>query len=447
MKSTWKLSLVAIMAGALALVLILGASMGTAAAPDPTLSNDLLAMGDAGNSRVRIIDVDAQAVVNDITGPAVSGNHGTLWDGRYVWTANAGLPGGNMNVVKLDTAMENQAAAFSMYVSTGGGLCGIEFNQNVQGANMWAGRMTTASGLYKGGLYEINPTTGYTGAFVDSGTGTQDRQTCGIGWDTSGSIAYVSLMNAKKVTKMDWPSGTAGAQSTHATALHILDTAKAAGYGYVSAGAANGVGSAVDVFDLSTMAVVGTVALPGYNPHSVEIAHNEGFAYSHSREVAGGQPASIIIYDIGGGTAGGTKTAPVVIGTIPNGGGAGSCGVDVATKSDYCAAPQLSLTKGAASWASYADYTNGHLSVEFTIANGSGANVAAQNLQLHHTGNTNGVDSISNTAIANIPAGGSSSFTVVYLVPSGVSNFKTALHVLANDLCNNTYEYGTGLPA
>ncbi|MHB1003657.1 MAG: hypothetical protein ACYC57_09020, partial [Thermoleophilia bacterium] len=44
------------------------ATLGTAAAPDPTLADDLLSMGDAGNNRVRIIDVDAQAVVNDITG-------------------------------------------------------------------------------------------------------------------------------------------------------------------------------------------------------------------------------------------------------------------------------------------------------------------------------------------------------------------------------------------
>ncbi|MHB0915560.1 MAG: hypothetical protein ACYC5A_00655 [Thermoleophilia bacterium] len=454
MKSTWKLRIVAIMAGALALVLILGASMGTAAAPDPTLADDLLAMGDAGNSRVRIIDVDAQAVVNDITGPDVQGNHGTQWDGRYIWTANAGQTSpGTMKVVKLDTVAMGQAAAFQYSVGGAGGLCGIEWDRNIAGSNLWVTSM--GAGIGSNGIFEVNPVTGFTSVMIDTGIGADNRATCGIGWDSTGTIAVASLMPAMKTTELNWPAGTTtGRQAgdgsapgdAHSATLHILDTAKVKGYALVSAGAANGVGSAVDVVDLATMNVVGKVNLNGYNPHSVSIAHNEGFAYSHSRGVSGGQPASIIVYDIGGGTAGGTITAPVVIGTIPNGGGAGSCGVDVTVKSDYCAKPALSLSSGAAYWASMADYTARNLSVPMSIANGSGANVAAHNVAVTGASNTNGVTLLSNTAIANIEAGGSSGFTAVYLVPGGVSYFKTALSVTADDLCGNAHSYGGGLP-
>jgi hypothetical protein len=462
MKSSWKLSLVAIMAGALALVLILGDSMGPAVAPNPALSNDLLTMGDAGNSRVRIIDVDAQltmgdagnsrvriidvdaqAVVNDITGPDVQSNHGTLIDGQYIWTANAGQTSpGNMKVVKLDTVTMGQSAAYSMYVSGAGGLCGIEFDQNNSANNLWTLSMGSTAG--NNGAFEVQDGSGFTGGYVDTGSGADNRASCGIGWDSSGTIAVASLMHAKKTTELNWPAGTltgraAGDASVpsdnHSTVIHILDTAKAAGYAYVSAGAGNGVGSAVDVVDLATMDVVGSLPLSGYNPHSVEVAHSEGFAYSHSREVGGGQPASILVYDIGGGSAGGTKTAPVLIGAFNDGGGAGSCGVDVATKSDYCAQPALSLSKGATYWASPADYTNRNLSVDFSIANSSGANVTAQNVYVHHTTDTGGVYSQSISAIANIAAGGSSNFTIGYYVPMGVTGFNTTLHVIANDLC------------
>jgi hypothetical protein len=422
--------------------------MGTAAAPDPALSDDLAVMGDAGNSRVRVIDIDAQAVVNDITGADVQSNHGVLFDGQYVWTANAALDAGAIKVVKLDTVTMDQAAAYSYGVSGSGGLCGIEFAQNNSANNLWTQRMSAAAGIGGGGAYELADGSGFTSGYVDTANGADSRSTCGMGWDASGTVAYASLMPAMAVTEMSWPAGTlTGNQSTHTTVLHIMDTAKAAGYGYAAAGAGNGVGSAVDVVELSSMTKVGSIALEGYNPHSVEVTNDEGFAYSHSREVGGGQLAAILVYDIGGGSAGGTKTAPVLIGQINDGGGAGSCGVDVASKSSYCAEADLSLSKGATYWRDMSAYTNRQLTVDFSISNASGNNVAAHDVTVHHTTDTNGVTSQVVSPIANIGPGGSSSFSIDYDVPMGVGTFQTRLHVVSSDLCNNDYSYGGEAPS
>jgi hypothetical protein len=430
------------MAGALALVLILGASMGTAAAPDPALSDDLAIMGDAGNSQVTFIDIDAQAVVNTMTGPDVQSNHGVLWDGQYIWTANAAMSGYDIKVVKLDTASMDQVAAYTQYVQGGGGLCGIEFAQNNSSNNIWTARMSNAAG--EGGAWEVADGSGFTGSQLDTANGADSNNTCGLGWDSTGTVGYASLMPAKAVTERNWTTGTlTGSQSSHSMVLHIMDTAKAAGYGYVSAGAGNGIGSSMDVVELSSMTKVGSIALEGYNPHSVEVTNDEGFAYSHSREVGGGQLASILVYDIGGGSAGGTMTAPVLIGQILDGGGAGSCGVDVAAKSDYCGQASLSLSKGNTYWKSPSDYANRNLTVDFTISNSSGDNVAAHNVSVHHTTESNGVTSQVVSPIANIAAGGSSSFSIDYDVPPGVAGFSTMLHVTTEDLCGNVYSYGS----
>jgi len=429
--------MLAILLLAAALPLAVMASTGSAAAPDPALSNDLLAMGDAGNNRVRIIDVDAQAVVNDITGPDVLSNHGTLWDGRYIWTANAGMSSpGTIKVVKLDTATLDQSAAWSVYNQGAGGLCGIEFNQNVQGSNLWV--LDMGAGAGSGGALEVDPDSGFTGVEFDTGSGADNRATCGIGWNSAGTIAVASLMNAKKTNEMSWPSGTlTGRGASHGVTIHILDVAKTAGYAYVSAGASTGVSSAVDVVDLATMTTVGSVALSGYNPHSVSIAHNEGFAYSHSRAVSGGQPASILVFDIGGGSAGGTKTAPVLIGAFANGGGAGSCGVDVAVKSDYCGSLSLNVSTAMSYYASASDYESGIVSTDLDISNGGTVN--AIDVQLTGYSADNGVTAATSVPVdvGDIPAGSSATVTVKFNVPAGVSSFNITYNLSGDDLCGS----------
>lgn len=444
MKVNWKVSLLFIMAGALALVLIMGASIGTAAAPDPQLTDDLVFMGNAGASNIKVIDVDKQAVVNTIgTGTSMNKNHGVLMDKdeRYLWTANDGVIGQNLKVVKFDLGTLKEAAAYQQYVPgySGGGLCGIEFNQNIPGQNMWALAMSAAPG--QGGAWEVNPGSGFTGKYVDPGTGNDNRATCGIGWNASGSMAYASLMVAKKTAETSWPGGPTGRASNHSPMLHILDTNKEDGLVYVSGGNSNGVGSSLEVVDMAAMTVVGRTPLEGYNPHSVTLTHNNGFIYAHSRIGAPDGTGALLVLDAGGGSAGGTKTNPVLIAAIPDQGTGGSCGNDVARKSDYCSQPALSLRTEKVYWATAVDYLTRKLSVDYSVVNGPGL-AAAHKVFVARTEDSNSVTMAGATAGGNVPGGGKSTVTIKYNVPIGVNSFESAVYVGSKDLCNNSYTSG-----
>lgn len=457
MKVRYKISLVAVMVMSLALILILGASMGSAAAPDPTLSDDLVFVGNGAGTTdpIKVVDVDAMAMVNAIGGGGnINSNHGiqVSGDGRYIYTANAALASGKMRAVKFDLGTLSEAAVYTdaaarVYTSTTG-LCGIEFNLNDPSDNLWVTNMTGAAGNGAGGLYEINPTTGFTGAYVDSGTGADARATCGIGWNASGSRAYTSLMNAKKTNELYWPGATlTGGTVSHSPTLHILDTNKDLGLVYVSGGNSSGVGSTIEVIDMATNTLVGAAAAQYMNPHSATLTHGNGFLYSHSRPTTlNGSLGHLLIYDVGGGTAGGTPTSPVLIAAFPDGANGGaSCGNDVVAKSDYCAQPSLSLSKTSTYWGSYADYTAGLLSVDYSIGNGAGT-TNAYNVTIAGAVNTNGVTMASATAGGNIAGGGSAAVTVKYNVPSGVGSFSSTVYATAKDLCNNSYAYPGAYP-
>lgn len=452
MKVSYKISLVAVMAMSLALVLILGAGMGSAAAPNPILTDDLVFVGNGAGTvgPIKVVDVDAQAMVNAIGGGGnINSNHGIQMsgDGRYIYTANAALANYRMRAVKYDLGTLSEAAVYTdtavRPVTAATGLCGIEFNLNDASGNLWVTQMTGASGNGGGGIYEINPATGFTGAYLDTGTGTDARATCGIGWNASGSTAYTSLMNAKKTYNMSWPGGTVGSSVTHTATLHILDTNKSLGLVYVAGGNGSGTGSTIDVIDMATMTVVGQGPALTMNPHSATLAHGNGFLYSHSRPTASnGSLGYLLVYDLGGGgTAGASPTTPVLIASIPDGAnGGGSCGNDVVTKSNYCTAPALSITKTSTYWGSYADYTAGILSVNYSIGNGS-ALAGANTVAIAGSINTNGVTMASASSVANIAGGGSAPVTIKYNVPSGVGSFKATVYATAKDLCNNSYAY------
>lgn len=302
-----------------------------------------------------------------------------------------------------------------------------------------------------GGVYEFNPATGSTGGFVDTSLGADNGATCGIGFNTAGTTAYYSLMSAKKLT-----SGATGAAAsqylpiTSTGSLHILDIAKTANYAYVTGGNITG-DSKIAIVDLSTNTQVNVVTLTGGGDiHGPTVAHNEGFLYTHSRGGSAGInasfPGTTFIFDIGGGSAGGTKTTPVLIGQISDSGTpAVSCGTDVATKSDFCAQPSLSLSKTNVYWGSYADYTAGQLSVDYSIANGAGT-TNAYNVTIAGTTNTNGVTMASASSVANIAGGGSATATIKYNVPSGVGSFSSTVYATAKDLCNNSYAYPGAYP-
>jgi hypothetical protein len=453
MKASWKLGLLVIMTMSLALVLILGATIGSAAAPDPTLADDLVFMGNGkgtatdGNN-IKVLDIDAMAVVNTIgAGGLLANNHGVLLDGNTIWAANAAGGGGDATkgrIVKLNLGTMAQTSFDAISadgLAMSAGMCGIEFSPD---GKIWATSMSAST--TNGGIYEYDKVTGSTGGFIDTSVGTDNGATCGIGYNAAGTTAYYSLMTAKKLT-----SGATGAAVsqylpiTSTGSLHILDVAKTANYAYVAGGNVSGNGK-IAVVDLSTNAQVGVVTLTGGGDvHGPTVAHSEGFLYAHSR---GGSalinpsfPGTTFIFDIGGGTAGGTKTVPVLIGQISDSGTpAVSCGTDVAKKSDFCSKPALSLSNTNTYWASMADYTSGLLSVDYSISNGAGTN-NAYNVTIASTVNTNGVTMASATAGGNIAGGSSAPVTVKYNVPVATGGFSTTVYATAKDLCNNTHAY------
>lgn len=447
MKKGLKVGLAATMAAALAIILMMGASIGSAAAPDPQLADDLVFMGNgkgtaADGNNIKVIDIDAMAVVNTIgAGGLLANNHGVLVDGGSIWSANAALATGKSRIVKLNLGTMAQTAydvASANQYAFGAGLCGIE---KAPDGKIWATSMSGDTG--NGGIYGFNPD-GTAAGFVDTSAGADNGATCGIGWNTSGSTAYFSLMNAKKLNTASWPGG--GGLSTitsHTTPLHIIDVAKTANYAYVAAGKNAAGDGYLDVVDLSTNTLVNHIATtsPG-EPHGPTVAHNEGFLYVHSRTGAGGTyPGLLLIYDIGGGTGGGTKANPVLIGSIADQGTpAVSCGTDVATKSSLCAKPALSLSMPSpAYWVSYADYTAGLLSVDYNISNGG---VNAYNVTIAGSTATNGVTLASGAgAIGNIPSGTIAAVTLKYNVPAGIAGFKATVYATAGDLCGNAYSY------
>ncbi|MBI5869893.1 MAG: hypothetical protein HZB44_02885 [Actinobacteria bacterium] len=459
MKASYKISLVAVLAMSLALVMILGASMGSAAAPDPQLTNDLVLManGGAGANNIKVIDIDGMAVVNTIAGgTSLANNHDTILDssGRYLWNTNNSLAAGKARVTKFDLGTLTEVgvydtAAADMYAFTTG-FCGIEYNQNNKASGeIWAASMSgvaTNGGIYK--FNEANPN-GSPWVYMDVSAGTDSGQTCGIGWNASNTVAYASLMGAKKTTESSWPGGGVTRSVLETTPLHQLDVDKTNGIIYTTAGKdVTGMGY-IDIIDASTMTLVNHLATGNPSqPHDAEIAHG-GFMYVHSREGMPTEPKGVLmIFDIGGGTAGGTSINPVLIGTIPDQGTSTvSCGNETLVKSNYCAQPSLSISKNSVYWASYADYTAMKLSVDYSIGNAAGG-THAYAVELVGTVNTQGVilDTVTPMSIGNIPAGSSAPVTLKYNIPVGVAAFQSTAYATAKDLCNNTYEYPGAWP-
>ena len=101
--------------------------------------------------------------------------------------------------------------------------------------------------------------------------------------------------------------------------------------------------------------------------------------------------------------------------------------------------PTLALSKIRAYWSSYTAFQAGILSVDYRISNlGS---IAASNLVVVGTSNTNGVIFVSSTPVADIPAGGSSAFTIDYKLQGSVTSFISTIYVVASDPCGNPYAY------
>ena len=107
--------------------------------------------------------------------------------------------------------------------------------------------------------------------------------------------------------------------------------------------------------------------------------------------------------------------------------------------------PSLSLSTSRIYWGSYSDYTARLLSVDYQVSNGSSE--AASSIRVISTNSTNGVSLQTQlpTTFGSIPANGSSSFTLQYTVPAGVSTFRNTIFAQANDSCGNLYGYPSSI--
>lgn len=106
-----------------------------------------------------------------------------------------------------------------------------------------------------------------------------------------------------------------------------------------------------------------------------------------------------------------------------------------------CRAASLSLSRTRVYWSSYEDYTIGWLSIDYRIDNHSG--YRAFGASITNASNTNGVTMATGLpyALGDIAGGGSATFTLRYIVPAGVSSFRTTVNAGASDACGAAHSY------
>jgi hypothetical protein len=108
--------------------------------------------------------------------------------------------------------------------------------------------------------------------------------------------------------------------------------------------------------------------------------------------------------------------------------------------------PALALSLDRAYWASYADYTAGNLSVDYSMTNNGSGDAA--NIQVVYLVATNGVTSQTSTpfAVSDLKTGQSAPFTVNYQVSPGVSFFRATTYATCNDLGGASYSFPGAAP-
>ena len=102
--------------------------------------------------------------------------------------------------------------------------------------------------------------------------------------------------------------------------------------------------------------------------------------------------------------------------------------------------PNLHLAQNRTYWASYADYVNHDLSVDYSITNSGGD---ATNLRVVYLTSSNGVLPLTGTPspLGSLASGASVPATIHYLVPTGVSTFRTTTYVTCSDPFGGSYSY------
>ena len=100
----------------------------------------------------------------------------------------------------------------------------------------------------------------------------------------------------------------------------------------------------------------------------------------------------------------------------------------------------LTWSFGRAYWADYSDYQDRVLSVDYDLSNNGSMDAFAVRV----------LDSVNTNAVILIPvlpppldlaAASAGPLTLKYIVPPGVSLFKSATYVTAADACDNSFSY------
>ncbi|MBI5869378.1 MAG: hypothetical protein HZB44_00225 [Actinobacteria bacterium] len=109
-------------------------------------------------------------------------------------------------------------------------------------------------------------------------------------------------------------------------------------------------------------------------------------------------------------------------------------------------APGLSLGISGVRWASFADYQARSLTVDFDVTNPSGP--SAYGTTLTGTVNSNGVtaDSALPQLVGDTAIGNTTTVSLRYHVPAGVSYFRTQAYATAQDPCGASYDYPGPFP-
>ncbi len=121
----------------------------------------------------------------------------------------------------------------------------------------------------------------------------------------------------------------------------------------------------------------------------------------------------------------------------------GSSAIAIMTVDVACSgiAPALWIDIDSVYWASYLDYTEGRLSVDYILGNSGGVN--SYNVTLVGSLSTNDVSIITTlpNSVGDIAIGETIVTMLQYSVPSGVTFFSTKTYATAEDSCGNIYSY------
>ncbi|MHB8858751.1 MAG: SGNH/GDSL hydrolase family protein [Thermoleophilia bacterium] len=178
----------------------------------------------------------------------------------------------------------------------------------------------------------------------------------------------------------------------------------------------------------------------------VPMADVYGAGYIPDDDVPGGDYQHLVDHDHGESEvhpndAGMAMFASRILQTMPAdvNGPAYSLPIETATVSPVTL--RLRLSYGRSSWASYSDYIDRWLSVDFILSNEGGDDaLGAQMLQSVNSDNVLCVSPMP-YEIGDIPAGSLANFTLRYEVPPGVTFFRTVLKAEAGDTYGWRHEF------